>query len=125
MARQHKPNAQAAPTPEQVKALTDQMDWVGQNHLLQLFMEDEQSIIGKTILAKITVVQKKAEHLERLAGIAPEQIDPQKLLTTEETDKEAKKRTRRKSTHAVKTARYKAKERLKRTVLPPFSAPTR
>jgi hypothetical protein len=114
-----------APTPAEVKALTDEMDWQGQHNLLQLYLADERSLIGGSILGLLATFQARAEYLERLAGIAPEQVDPEGLLHTDESDKELRKRTGRKSTDAVKTARQRVKKNLRKAVLPPFTAPTR
>jgi hypothetical protein len=116
--------AQPVPTPEQVKALADRMDWAGQHTLLQLFLLDKQSGIGKAILAMLSIQQAGKEYLERRAGLTPEDIDPHKLLSTEETDKMAKKRTGKKSVNAVRQERHRAKKRLQQSLLPPFSAPS-
>jgi hypothetical protein len=54
----------------------------------------------------------KIKRLEEEAGIALGEVDPEELLTRNETLKEAKKRLGKKSDGAVKQARHRAKQRM-------------
>jgi hypothetical protein len=122
MARQRKTKP---PTPEKVKAMADALSQVGQMRLHHLFMIDPNSVVGKLIRTHLALDYNERSILERRLGIAPGQIDEQELLTTVETDKEAKKRTGLKSTNAVKTARYKARKKIEEVAVPPRSLPLR
>src|SRR5262245_43592920 len=55
------PDRQPVPTPEEVKALADRLDWAGQTNLLYLFLSDKQSIIGKKVLALLGTFQANVE----------------------------------------------------------------
>jgi hypothetical protein len=122
--RQSKPRAEPL-TPEQVKALADQLDWAGQTRLHDLFVADPKSTVGAVIRTHREHFYRERQLLEQRLGIAPGQIDPEGLLTTVETDKQAMKRTGRKSTDAVKTARHKARKKIDEEAVPPRSLPLR
>jgi hypothetical protein len=127
MARR-KPRSTPLPTIEQLKALLDTHDQNGQCNFVKLLLSDPNSIAGRYIVGMLAVGVTKEEYLEERAGIAPEQIDPEGLLTSRarrETDKQIMKRTNRRSTDAVKTARQAAKKKLASSFLPPFSSPLR
>jgi hypothetical protein len=111
------------PTPEEVKALADKLGRSGQFNFLIQCLKDENCHVGNFIKALIKIDFDKTEYLEKLAGLSPADIDPDGLLSTVETDKEAKKRTKRQTEGAVRKARHDAKKRRERSMLPPFSAP--
>jgi hypothetical protein len=114
-------DAQPAPTSEQVKALADQLDWSGQKNLLYLFLADKESVLGKTILAYLNILQVNVVRLERLAGRAPEDTDPLHVLG--KSVKQAMKATGM-SADAVRQERCRARKRQKKGMTPPFSAST-
>jgi hypothetical protein len=114
MARPNKnrANRTGGPTPEEIKALIDAQDWVWQGRLYQLLIRDPNSQIGNTIMGLLATSWVRIDRLEALAGIAQGTIDPEELLTRDETLKEAAKRLGKKNTNAVKQARHRAKERM-------------
>jgi hypothetical protein len=108
-----------------VKKQIDALDANEQSNLLHMVLADPCSRCGALVRSMLTAFQQKADYLEQKAGIAPQQIDRGSLTITDETDKEAMKRTRRKSTNAVKTARYKARKKAMKAMLPPFTVEIR
>jgi hypothetical protein len=124
MARR-KSKSEEPPTAEQVKALADQLSDLGQHRLYQLFVFDPASRVGALFRTALSHFYNERVEVERKLGVAPGQIDPEGLLTTAETDKQAKKRTRRKSTNAVKTARHKLRRKVEEAAVPPRSLPLR
>jgi hypothetical protein len=121
MARQQR-KAQTTPTPESAKALADSLDHAGQHNFILLCLQDPKSHIGGWIRGVMTCALQRAEHLEKLAGIAPGDIDPEELLSRKETLQQASKRLG-KSKNAIKQARHRAKQRRKLSLLPSFSVP--
>jgi hypothetical protein len=111
MPRKRNPRPQP-PTPQELKALIDQMDWAGQNNLLQLFLLDPKSEIGKSIRAYLAAFVQSQIAAEQAAGYGVGQVDPEALLTTDETEKEAMRRLGKPSIGAVKQAKHRAKQRL-------------
>jgi hypothetical protein len=107
------PPPPVAPSAEQVKALIDQMDWAGQSNLFHLLLADRKSHLGYLIRALARMIIHYKAELEKALGLAPEDMDPDKVLTTDETLKEAKKRLRAKSVGAVKQQRHRAKQKAK------------
>jgi hypothetical protein len=104
--------AQSAPTPEEVKALIDAQDWNWQTNLWFLLIKDPQSIIGGKVRTYLALREVRINRLEEVAGLAPGDVDPERLLSTKESLKEAKKRLGKKTVNAVKQAKHRAKERM-------------
>jgi hypothetical protein len=119
------------PALEEVEALANRLSKDDQIALARRFMANPDSWLGNYFLTILRHEMNERERLEIRLGILPEpmgkpsQIDPDGLLTTDETDKEAKKRTGLKSTNAVKTARYKARKKIEAEAVPPRSLPLR
>jgi hypothetical protein len=105
------PDPQPAPTPEELKALIDRLDGVRQAKLLNLLQSDPESIIGQAFRNLSYLHQAGIASLGGAVGLDPEVVDPDELLTRVETDKEAKKRTKKSSVGAVRQARHKARKR--------------
>jgi hypothetical protein len=111
-------------TPEEALALVNSQGWVWQARFLQLLLADPHSQVGRTVLAMMATQQAAKEYLEQCAGLTPEQYDPHHLLSTDETDQEAMRRTGKASVGAVRVERHKAKKRRQQSLLPPFGAST-
>jgi hypothetical protein len=126
------PRRKKAPTPEEAKAFVDLMDRNGQFNFVVLCLMDDNSEVGGFIKGAIGTGLEKTKYLEKLAGISPEDCDPESILHAEpgsclmqtKPDKEIAAKLGC-STDAVKSARQYVKKKLKDSVLPPFSAPTR
>jgi hypothetical protein len=115
MPRKHK---SAAPPPaprsaSEVKPLIDALDNCEQFNLFALLMADPKSHIGKLIMSGLQMSLHYQIIAEEELGLAPEDMDPLKVLSTAETLKEAKRRLgkRGRSTGAVKQLRHRAKEK--------------
>jgi hypothetical protein len=110
------------PSPEDIKALIDSQDLPWKSQLLALFLGDPKSFLGNFVLSTLAAQMAHIERLEAMAGLAPQNIDPCRVLSTldsqrpgkKETLKAAKKRLGLPSAGAIKQLRHKAKERLRR-----------
>jgi hypothetical protein len=112
-------------TPKSVKAQSDRLSDQDQMRLFYLYVGDANSKVGAHIRGHLGVLWKRGNYYQMRAGVDPASVDPHRLTATEETDKAAKRRTGKRSTNAVKTARHEARQRAKRAIPPPFHADVR
>jgi hypothetical protein len=113
--------APTAPTPESAKAIVDSFDHAGQFAFFVLCLQDQRSRFGGMLRGMLACERQRIEHLEKLAGIALGDIDPEELLTTKETLREASERLG-KNENAIKQARHRARQRMQKLLsIPPSS----
>jgi hypothetical protein len=87
------------------------LDYANQFRLFVMLLQDQLTHVGRLIQSLFWCERQRVERLEKLAKLAPGEIDPEHLLDTDETCAQARRRTNRASENAVRQARHKVRKR--------------